>query len=250
MKYLRKNCILFLTACVDPKGMGQTMLQDKVVRLQQYIEAIRFYLSNTSYPILVVENTNYDFSEHFKDELSKGRIECLTFDGNNFDKSLGKGYGEGLIINYAFKHSKILCNYNYIIKISGRHKLLNLHSIVCASELFLSKNNNNIVINELNPTRRFARSDMFIASKSFYQNYLNREVTRCNDSDNVWFENVLYDCTLQSIRNGFEYLYIPFALDQRGCSGTGGTAFPKTRFRQKLHFFLNMILYKLGLRSI
>lgn len=245
MKRIKRDSLLFLTACVHPKGMAHTALQDGDVRLQQYLDAIRFYLEHYSFKILVVENTEVDLSSYFKKEIDNGRLECLTFDGNSFDRSLGKGYGEGLIINYAFAHSLFIKESKYLIKVSGRHRVLNLNSIMTASECFLDSKDD-LVVCEIKPSMGFARSDCYIASKSFYERYLNKGLRLCNDNQGVWFEHILYNCIVQSHKDGFQFLYIPFALDQRGDSGTSGENFAKTRLRRKIHFFANMLYYKLG----
>lgn len=244
MKRIKQDTLLFLTACVHPKGMAQTALQDGDVRQQQYLDAIRFYLDKYSYRILVVENTEVDLSSYFKEEIYDGRLECMTFDGNSFDRKLGKGYGEGLIINYAFQHSRFIKECKYLIKVSGRHRVLNLNSIMSVSEWFLNEKDD-LVVCEVKPEKNFARSDCYIASKSFYEKYLNEGLLHCNDSKNIWFEHILYRCITQSHKDGFQFLYIPFALDQRGDSGTSGEKMTKTRLRRKLHFFVNMLYYKM-----
>ena len=42
------NQILFLTACVNPKGMAYTKLSNPEIRLQQYKDALDWYLENTA----------------------------------------------------------------------------------------------------------------------------------------------------------------------------------------------------------
>jgi hypothetical protein len=87
--------ILLLTACINPDGMPFTCLADVGVRKKQYIEALNFYLKNTTRKIVFVENSGTDISSSFKD--FQHRIEFLCFDGNLcFDKRKGKGYGEAL----------------------------------------------------------------------------------------------------------------------------------------------------------
>ena len=39
-----------------------------------------------------VENTDYDISSYFTKEIGQGRLECLSFNGNDYDKSFGKGH--------------------------------------------------------------------------------------------------------------------------------------------------------------
>ncbi len=249
MNKIIKDSILLMTACVNPSSMIFTKLQNSEDRLKQYIEAVRFYLDNYSYKILLVENTEVDLSIYFRKEISENRLECLTFNGNSFDKSLGKGYGEGLIIKYAFENSILLKNYKYIIKISGRHKVLNLQSIILTSEFFLNSNQK-LIVCEVEPSKKFARSDCYITSIDFYTEYLIKDLHLCNDSNNIWFEHILYNSITKAKNDGFQFLYLPFALDQRGYSGTNGERFRKTRLRRKIRFFLRMLLYKIGLIKI
>ena len=72
--------ILLLTACINPDGMPFTCLADVGVRKKQYIEALNFYLKNTTRKIVFVENSGTDISSSFKD--FQHRIEFLCFDGN------------------------------------------------------------------------------------------------------------------------------------------------------------------------
>ena len=98
--------ILLLTACINPDGMPFTCLADVGVRKKQYIEALNFYLKNTTRKIVFVENSGTDISSSFKD--FQHRIEFLCFDGNLcFDKRKGKGYGEALILEYAMAKSEV-----------------------------------------------------------------------------------------------------------------------------------------------
>lgn len=243
---LKKEILFFLTACIQPKGMTKTVLQDANVRLQQYLEAINFYLNNYCYKILVVENTNVDLYKYLVDPIENGQLEYLTFDGNNFDPNLGKGFGEGLIIKYAFAHSHFIRKYNYIVKITGRHKITNLEAILTVSEIFLGSNPN-LIVCDIIPKRKVAISDCFIASKSFFELYLNENLHLCNDSMNIWFEHILFYCIHQAKQENFQYLFLPFALDQRGCSGSTGRSFSKTRLRRKIYYFVKMLFYKLNL---
>ena len=59
--------ILLLTACINPDGMPFTCLADVGVRKKQYIEALNFYLKNTTRKIVFVENSGTDISSSFKD---------------------------------------------------------------------------------------------------------------------------------------------------------------------------------------
>lgn len=124
-----KNIVLLLTATIDPGGMTFTALQDAEIRKRQYLDAIAYYLDNTSYKIVFCENTGNDISQEI---TPSQRIEYLTFNGNNYDKSIGKSLGEALILQHAIRHSKFISNSDYIIKITGRVKITNLDKITKA----------------------------------------------------------------------------------------------------------------------
>ena len=71
--------ILLLTGCINPNGMSLTVLNNPKERQMQYEKAIQYYLLNTSYPIVFVENSGTNISSSFQDYIASGRIECLTF---------------------------------------------------------------------------------------------------------------------------------------------------------------------------
>lgn len=127
------NAILFLTACVNPSGMAFTKLNNPEVRVRQYKEALDWYLENTEFHILLVENSNYDFSKDYQGFIDEGRLEYLTFDGNNFDRSKGKGYGEAAILDYGLKHSQFLGKMQssqLVIKVTGRLLCTNINYLL------------------------------------------------------------------------------------------------------------------------
>lgn len=183
------NKIILLTACVNPKGMVFTSLQDCNERVYQYISALNWYLKHTDIPIVVCENTLFDFSSSFKEYIAAGRLEFFTFDGNNYDRSLGKGYGETLIIKYALENSQIITFDSTIIKITGRTIVKNLNQL-----LKLCQNKNNIYADICMINGRLeANSRCFICPYSFITNYFLSEISKLNDSRCYYFENLLYD---------------------------------------------------------
>lgn len=120
---------ILMTACINPNGMEQTALQDPKIRKAQYLEAIDYYLNETKYDIVFCENTGTDIYDEIQTPEKHVRLEYLTFLGNEYDKRKGKSYGEAVIIQYAINNSKKLQNCEYIIKITGRVKILNLNSL-------------------------------------------------------------------------------------------------------------------------
>lgn len=117
---------ILMTATVSPNGMGYTALQDPEERAAQYVEAIEFYLRETDLDIVFCENTGVNLFDRVCSPAKHGRLECLAFCGNDYDRSRGKSYGEGVIVAYALRHSERLRRCSRVIKITGRVKIHNL----------------------------------------------------------------------------------------------------------------------------
>lgn len=244
------DTVIFLTACVNPKGMSFTKLTTPKERAKQYVDAIKYYIINTNYNILLVENTGYSFEKDFKHEVMQGRIELLTFHGNEYDRLFGKGYGEGLIVTYAIKHSTLLVNANKIIKITGRHIITNFKIIdkvikITSRKPFIHFNL------AYTGDRQTACSDMFIGTTNFFKKYLFNYLPKINDSQNYYFEDALYDAAKLAIKEkNYHFSLLPFNLQQQGLSGTTGekllTFSLYSQFKHFVKFILSLIIgYKL-----
>ena len=221
MKYSNKICIL-LTACVNPSGMSHTALQDPVVRAKQYRQALDFYIKETNLPIVFCENTMYDMSVDYKQYIDSGRLEFLTFDGNNYDKQRGKGYGEAVIMKYAVEHSNLIRNSKYIIKITGRLivtdiKRISSSPLLCLNNLFRS-----------NIKEKFISTYLFVARPQLLQKFVNKyqeliwEDSPTNDLiEHHWFRALTRDSDFN------DTTYVPFFQIPKvaGVCGTTGERF-------------------------
>lgn len=208
--------IILLTGCINPEDMSFTKLKNSSVRRLHYIEAIEFYLRNTDSLVVFVENSGVDLSNEFVNSPHKERLECLSFFGNNFDRTLGKGYGEMLILRHAFQNSTFIVSGSSICKITGRYKVLNIRRILksyCKYEC-------SVMVN-LPRQLKYADSRIFIADRDFYTNFLLKMVDRINDSKGAYFEHVLNRAVLMSVIEK-KHSYLPFKYCPRlkGKSGT------------------------------
>lgn len=214
--------IILLTGCINPNGMTMTALSNQEERKRQYVEAIHFYLSNTSYQIVFSENSGTDISYLFKKEIISGRLEYLSFYGNQ-NKEKGKGYGECEIIQYALNNSKIIhyAKDRRIAKITGRLIIRNIKSIARVHCLLFPRN---CVICAINSNLSFPDSRFIIAPKSFYHTFLqSKEVI--NDLQGYYFEHALCD----TIKREKQFPYSPFLLMPQieGMSGSSGEIYHK-----------------------
>ncbi|RZL46749.1 MAG: hypothetical protein EOP00_14030 [Pedobacter sp.] len=212
---LNASPLILLTGCINPDGMAYTKLQNPDIRKAQYIEAIKFYLHKTTNKILFIENSNTDISFEFENEVGKNRLEFIVFAGNDYDKKLGKGYGEMQILKYAFNHSKFVKEASTICKITGRYKILNINQLLkhygrCQCDFMVD------LLNQL----KYSDSRIFMAKKLFFEDYLFKLENEVNDSKGYYFEHALRNSVLFAVMDNLTYLPFKYLPRIIGTSGT------------------------------
>lgn len=241
--------ILFLTACVNPKGMAYTKLSNPEIRLQQYKDALDWYLENTTMKILLVENSGYDFSDCYQKQIREGRLEFLCYNGNDYDRNRGKGYGEAEIMEYGLLHSKFINNNPniLIVKVTGRLFCRNIKELckryhqqqTVYANIAKDDWNGNIIV-----------SQFFIAPADFLLNCFLSKREEINDSNYRHFEHVLYDSITdwEQKKGRFREFWNPLILE--GISGTSGAIIKTTlSLKQLLQYRLMYLLHKIGYRG-
>lgn len=235
------NRVILLTACVNPGSMIFTKLQNPVERLNQYKETLIWYLKNTNYSIVFCENTNTDISLEYKQYIKQNRLEYICFDGNNYDKAKGKGYGEALIIEHALSHSNLLKQADQIIKITGRIIVKNINMLVWSS----SRSNKVYANRYKNASGLLCDSRFFISSPYFLLQFFLPKKLELNDSKGYYFEHLLYHQIREYMNKGGGYSEFYLPLKFVGISGTNGkTLNQRTYLKAFIRFILNKIRYK------
>ena len=125
---------LILTAAINPGATPYVKMSDPEERLFQYLCSLVSWIqfSNIS-PIIFCENTGYDYDYSQIIQMAENfnkHLEILLFVGNNESYKYGKGWGEGKIIEYVFKNSKVLHHHNCFYKITGQYFLKNCDEII------------------------------------------------------------------------------------------------------------------------
>lgn len=231
--------ILLLTGCINPNGMSLTVINDPRERQLQYEKAIRYYLLNTSYPVVFVENSGTNISRLFQEYVASGRIECLTFMGNQ-NKIRGKGYGESEIIQFALENS-ILIKRNKdkrIAKITGRLIIKNIKNIIVIHKFLFKKNT---IICSINSDLTFPDSRFIIASRNYFSK-LARARENINDSEGIYFEHVLLQVIVRE-RLHFSPFFIMPQID--GVSGSTGEKYESQK--HNFYFTIKYAKYALSL---
>lgn len=235
--YSSRICIL-LTATIDPKGIVFLRRSDPKIREIDYINSIKKWIENTNYPLLFCENSGYDISklEIIMKNVGDRETEILQFNGQDFPRELGKGYGELLIIKYAIQHSTIIKDSDYIIKVSGRYFIKNIHKITSA----LSNDNDIYVMVDLRNYLTWADSRIFAFRKSFIFNYLLKFQDMLNDSKGFCLEHALARATLRAISDGHKWLPLPSKPIIIGHSGTTNAPYKTS----KLRWFMGDVIHR------
>jgi hypothetical protein len=179
-----------------------------------------------NFPIVFVENSANDLSAHFQKEIAEERLLMHSFDGNSYDRALGKGYGELSCIETAFEQFEVLRNAGFVFKVTGRHKVLNF-------ERYVKQVNDDAEIDLLvnfYGFLKYCESRIFGFVPRFIPEYLLATKATLNDTDWVFFENALSAASLRAL--AAEYNFRPLAELPRvsGSSGTLGMNYNSNYF--------------------
>ncbi|MGX5688830.1 hypothetical protein [Arcticibacter tournemirensis] len=210
--------VIFLTGCINPGDMSHTVIVDSEYRKNEYLKSIRFYLDNSNAQVLFVENSGCDISKYFVSDISRGRLEVITFLGNSFDRNLGKGYGEMLIVKYACSHSLFFKDADFIFKVTGRYKVLNITSFI----KYRNRHRQIDVIADFVRSLSYVDSRFWGATPSFFYEFLLSNSEKVDDGRGVFFEHVLSKSIHMAIQN--DYIFRPFKSfpEYVGRSGSEG----------------------------
>lgn len=182
--------VILMTACVCPNGTAYTVLQDSSIRKSQYLEAIDYYLQNTDFKIVFCENSGVDLWDEISSEKKHARLEYITFNGNDYNKEFGKGYGESKIILHAILNSRFLKSASYIIKITGRVKVLNINDI--STSLPANHFEKKIIKIDFSSEQGRISSVCFLASKNWLRGVMEKYGEKIRDDGAINFEGALY----------------------------------------------------------
>ena len=97
-------------------------LNNPNLRTQYTIESISEWINiDPNIPIVICDGSGFDFTDTVKSRFPLANIECIFFDNDAKQvKKHGKGYGEGEIIRYAIKHSKLMNDSEAFIKCTAK----------------------------------------------------------------------------------------------------------------------------------
>jgi hypothetical protein len=228
--------IILLTCTIDPKGVLFMQRDNVKERYMDYLHALEKW-REVGYNIIFCENSGYDLTE-LKKKFAKDNIEFLSFDGQDFDRALGKGYGEQLTIDFAMKNSKYLSENSYLVKVNGRYFVPNIKEVI--NPLNYDSDGSN-VRSALRLYQGFANSQFFVFNSEFYNNHFVKFSKNINDSKGHYFEHALADSILSAlIESKKSWRHLNNVPIIEGISGTSGIPYSANW----LYIIIKKITYK------
>jgi len=180
----KDNFCILLTATIDPNNCIFTKRSDPKVREQDYLQSLELWLINTNLKIVFCENSGYNL-KNIISLASKypGRVEIVKFNGNNYPRNLGKGYGEMKIIERALSESKFIQESECIIKVTGRIFIKNIYKIIKTIR------SNTFIQYRFEPGVYSLQTVIFFFKKDFFW-YLKKYAELIDDAKGLSFEGV------------------------------------------------------------
>lgn len=234
--------ILLLTACIKPNVTDYIAIPDYTERKNMYIDAINWYIRNTDFKIIFVENSGTNIEGNIM-KADSNRIEFLTFESKPTVPERSRSYKEIEILEYAFKHSRFLKKEDLIIvKITGRLILQNINDII-KSLLRKGRKVKGFVSSAKNARKPFSDCRFIYFSKNFWP-YLYKQ------KEKIWptygMEWVLGDAIRDAQKNGIKFIYPPLYEDIEGIGMSQGHSLKSHGFqllKKKIKHFIIKILF-------
>jgi hypothetical protein len=124
---------LVMTATFHAPLTPYLVLREERARIQQYMCAlVAWSRAPRVRRIVFAENsdTRFDFSRIVRHLEGAGKeVELLVFDGNKESPRFGKGYGEGVILEHVYRHSRLLREAGSFYKCTGRLFVRNFDAV-------------------------------------------------------------------------------------------------------------------------
>lgn len=170
-----------MTACIDPaKGRINVHRSDPEVRLQDYLEGLRFWLllddeqlrkivfvDNSGYPLAALAEAAKHANPHGKD------VEFITLNANTYPEATHYGYAELGMVDHAMAASKLLSSCTHFIKANGRLSFPGVSRLLSRLPehcLFAVDSRNTVLFSKI--PQVFVTTQLMIFSTSFYKAHL------------------------------------------------------------------------------
>ena len=171
---VRATPVLLITAAINPASSHLAALDNPDERLTATVEAVdEWLLRLPRMRIVICDGSGFDFTQVVRERWPHANIETLTFvnDVESVAK-LGKGFGEGQIIDFALRNSRLLRRQKHFMKCTAKLWVGNIQHVL---RDWTGENNfvNLRVVSS--PNEKFAakvNTRFFIVGRKFYDMHL------------------------------------------------------------------------------
>jgi len=241
--FSEKKIVLLLTSAIDVKGIKFSVINSTDERYAEYHSAlIQWSRCPSIKSIIFCDNSNYDLSEFkmsVKDLGDSEKFEFYSYEGQEFSRELGKGYGEITTFEYVWSHSKAFNNADIILKVNGRYFIENIneviHKLICCDSF---------VIGDFRKNLTWMDSRIFAFQPVFFEKYFLPFKEKINDSEGLMFEMALARSVHQAMSDGFDWEMMPAVPVIKGKSGSTGRVYSRFGIRRLIKlFYLKLCRY-------
>lgn len=191
-KHQKITIILTSTVIIKP-NVERIYQIEKQERVNTYIKSINRWLNETTFTIVLVENSGYEFNElsdlliKYKDRFELIQYnEAMLSEADYLQNMISKGASELFAINYAHDNSILIKQSDFIIKITCRFFIPDLQSYLSKIDI-----KQYFALRQNNPGRCEmvgARSDFFAII--FQKNIINSLGKMDNHVENIYKERI------------------------------------------------------------
>ena len=233
-----KFCLL-LTSAIDPSGVSFMGRSDPKQRLDDTKDTMRKWLSyDNNLKIIFCDNSNFDLTaikNLLLEEKAEHRVELISFPGQDFDRKLGKGYGEIGCIKYVLAQSHFAKDCDFLIKVNARYFISNFRLIARS----LSRSQPDVSC-DMRKYGTYCDARFIWFNKEFFTNYFIPRRENIDDSKGVYFEHELAKAVHQAMGDGMNWLPLKYAPRINGFSGTSNV-----KLDIGFRFYLRNVFYKI-----
>jgi len=217
----QRRVYLLLTATIDPRGVSALARSDPTQRLGDYRWALGLWTQCRVVDGLVfVENSGYDLDELRRipeGTPHEGSTELLSFDGQDFPRELGKGYGETVNLEYTLANSRSLADPDTrILRVNGRNYVDNIGAFV---EALRSTD----ILCDFRQRLTWGDGRVLGGTRRFFEEYVCPHGREVNDAAGYYFEHARAPAIHRGMADGLAWSPFPTPPHVRGYSGTSNT---------------------------
>jgi len=217
--------LLVMSATITPATNAGVKRADPKVRLEDYKQALRFWLQYkhpSAGRILLLENSNSDLSELHaiarQENPHNKPVEILSIPGNQIPDGSNYGYTEMLLLDEGLSQSRLRQQTTHMVKVTGR---LTFPAVGKALDLLPGPPELMVECRKLGFPRKGydASTQLFVCSHSFYDQALRNSREEMNATDIRLLEHLIYRRSIRYQGQPGIYLRFPCNIEPVGFSG-------------------------------